>query len=834
MRPLRQAGRGPARPPCPLPSRRQGEGARLHLRLLLEGVGGHGDQGHQRVPAQLPRPRAPGDAAEGLPGVPEPLRMIHVEGLNKRYGERVLFEDVSWHVKKRDRIGLSGPNGSGKTTLLRMLAGLRGARLRPDPDGLGHDDRLPAAGRHRPPRAHRLRGGRARLRRSCSPSRTSSTGSRTRSPTPPRTARGTTGSSSATRRSPSASSTSGGYEIDARVADVLKGLGFSPRRPAAADRGVLGRLADAHRPRQAAPRPAEPAADGRAHEPPRPAGAQLARGVPRRLPGLGRARLARPLLPRRDRQAHHRGRPQDPHRLPRQLLALRRRARGAHGAAARGAPPAERGDREGRGLHQPLPLHGHEGEAGPEPDQAARQGRADRDPARAQEDPLQVPRGAAARPGRARAQGRAQGLRRRTSSCGHLDLMVERGDRIALVGPNGAGKSTLMRILAGVDRPDEGVRLEGHKVVLDYFAQDQAAVLNPARTVLEEMSVGQLRHHGPDDPHDPRRLPVRGRRRLQEGRRALGRRAQPPRPRQDAPQRRRTCSCSTSPRTTSTSTRRRSCSTPSTDYGGTLVFVSHDRYFVDKLATKVIEVGGGEAPLYPGGYEDFLYWKKQREAGGAALACPRASPRRATARGPGRRDRLGRDDGGPPQAALEGPPTARSAHAATAARSARPRLAASRPKPRQRAPAAPRAASEPPRPAPAPVRRPARAPGARARAEAHEGAPRRAREAGHREGAGGQGARGPDGRARLLRRPRPRRPGRRGAPEAHVGDGRPHGPVGGPAGRGRREDAAARRRAPRPAAVARPLATRTKGGSTRNPVLRCPASCPESGKRAGT
>jgi hypothetical protein len=44
--------------------------------------------------------------------------------LTKRYGERVLLEDVSWHVKKKDRIGLSGPNGSGKTTLLRMLAGL--------------------------------------------------------------------------------------------------------------------------------------------------------------------------------------------------------------------------------------------------------------------------------------------------------------------------------------------------------------------------------------------------------------------------------------------------------------------------------------------------------------------------------------------------------------------------------------------------------------------------------------------------------------------------------------------------------------------------------------
>src|SRR4029450_3222530 len=51
------------------------------------------------------------------------------------------------------------------------------------------------------------------------------------------------------------------------------------------------------------------------------------------------------------------------------------------------------------------------------------------------------------------------------------------------------------------------------------------------------------------------------------------------------------------------------------DYGGTLIFVSHDRYFVDKLATKVIEVGGGQTLVYPGGYEDFVYWKKQREAG---------------------------------------------------------------------------------------------------------------------------------------------------------------------------------------------------------------------------
>ena len=62
-------------------------------------------------------PRAPRDAPAGLPGFPRASRrvsrprdrMIHVEGLTKRYGERVLLEDVSWHVKKRDRIGLSGP-----------------------------------------------------------------------------------------------------------------------------------------------------------------------------------------------------------------------------------------------------------------------------------------------------------------------------------------------------------------------------------------------------------------------------------------------------------------------------------------------------------------------------------------------------------------------------------------------------------------------------------------------------------------------------------------------------------------------------------------------------
>ena len=46
------------------------------------------------------------------------------------------------------------------------------------------------------------------------------------------------------------------------------------------------------------------------------------------------------------------------------------------------------------------------------------------------------------------------------------------------------------------------------------------------------------------------------------------------------------------------------------DYGGTLIFVSHDRYFVERLATKIVEVGGGDAVLFPGTYTEFL-WRKE-------------------------------------------------------------------------------------------------------------------------------------------------------------------------------------------------------------------------------
>jgi ATP-binding cassette subfamily F protein 3 len=67
------------------------------------------------------------------------------------------------------------------------------------------------------------------------------------------------------------------------------------------------------------------------------------------------------------------------------------------------------------------------------------------------------------------------------------------------------------------------------------------------------------------------------------------------------------------------------------DYGGTLIFVSHDRYFVERLATKIVEVGQGKAEMYPGTYPEFLYRKAQGAAPAPVAAPPKPGPSRPSA-----------------------------------------------------------------------------------------------------------------------------------------------------------------------------------------------------------
>src|SRR5262245_24150898 len=68
-----------------------------------------------------------------------------------------------------------------------------------------------------------------------------------------------------------------------------------------------------------------------------------------------------------------------------------------------------------------------------------------------------------------------------------LDLILEKGERVALVGPNGAGKSTLMKVLAGRLPLGAGRRTEGHNVLVSYFSQDQDDLLASTRTVWDEV-----------------------------------------------------------------------------------------------------------------------------------------------------------------------------------------------------------------------------------------------------------------------------------------------------------------------------------------------------------
>ncbi len=207
------------------------------------------------------------------------------------------------------------------------------------------------------------------------------------------------------------------------------------------------------------------------------------------------------------------------------------------------------------------------------------------------------------------------------------DMEVQRGERIGMLGPNGSGKTTLLRTIIGQLAPLEGRVALGHNVLVGYYAQTHED-LNPQSTVLDEIRqatpfseesartfLGRFLFSGDDVYKSVGALSGGERSRLALAKLTLlGANflvLDEPTNHLDLPS-------------------RQFLEAVLADYDGTLLFVSHDRYFIDALATRVWMVQDGTLMNHPGNYTDY----RTRKAAAAARAAVQARRQEAQAASP--------------------------------------------------------------------------------------------------------------------------------------------------------------------------------------------------------
>ena len=198
-----------------------------------------------------------------------------------------------------------------------------------------------------------------------------------------------------------------------------------------------------------------------------------------------------------------------------------------------------------------------------------------------------------------------------------VDFLVERGDRVALVGINGAGKSTLLKMLAGTLPFDAGERVLGSHVEVQYYAQHQLDALDPTRTVLEEIELaapeaqisrlrtilGSFLFSG--DTVEKKVGVLSG---GEKARLALAKMLARPA----------ALLCMDEPTNHLDLASKEVLEEALSGFTGTIVFISHDRYFINRIATQVVEVEHGQLATHLGSYDDYLDHKAAIQSAGAS------------------------------------------------------------------------------------------------------------------------------------------------------------------------------------------------------------------------